>query len=348
MLNAGDTITTTQTIFVYAGTAGCSDENSFTVTISGSPTADAPANVTECSSYTLPALSANNNYFTATNGGGTMLNAGDAITTTQTIFVYAGTAGCSDENSFTVTISGSPTADAPADVTECSSYILPALSANNNYFTAAGGGGTMLSAGTEITTSTMLFVYAGAPGCSDERVFNITISSAITVDVIPDQTVCASFILPAIANGNYYTESLGLGTELFAGEEITSTQTLFIYLDMNGCEDESSFTVTIDESICDDPPPPPTETNAAIPSFFTPNGDGINDFWNIPAELNQPSTTVFIYDRYGQLLKQIAPNASQGWDGTFLGRSLPSTDYWYKIVNEDTGATQTGHFSLKR
>ena len=47
-------------------------------------------NVTNCGSYTLPALTVGN-YFTATGGGGTALFAGNVISTTQTIFVYAET-----------------------------------------------------------------------------------------------------------------------------------------------------------------------------------------------------------------------------------------------------------------
>ncbi len=57
-------------------------------------------------------------------------------------------------------------------------------------------------------------------------------------------------------------------------------------------------------------------------------------------------TTIHIFDRYGKLLKQISP-LSQGWDGTFNGDQMPSSDYWYSIQLED-GRVLKGHFSLKR
>ncbi|CAM2962129.1 T9SS type B sorting domain-containing protein [Flavobacterium frigoris] len=85
-----------------------------------------------------------------------------------------------------------------------------------------------------------------------------------------------------------------------------------------------------------------------VPRFFTPNGDGYNDYWNLKgvnASFNS-NTTIFIFDRYGKLLKQVAPT-SQGWDGTFNGLQLPSDDYWYTIKLED-GRAVNGHFSLKR
>ena len=85
-----------------------------------------------------------------------------------------------------------------------------------------------------------------------------------------------------------------------------------------------------------------------VPKFFTPNGDGINDFWNVKGfdERFGNQTTISIFDRYGKLLKQIS-SASQGWDGTFNGVSLPASDYWYTI-NLIDGRVQKGHFSLKR
>jgi gliding motility-associated-like protein len=85
-----------------------------------------------------------------------------------------------------------------------------------------------------------------------------------------------------------------------------------------------------------------------IPKFFTPNGDGVNDFWNLKgvnATLNSNST-IYIFDRYGKLLKQLIPTSS-GWNGTFNGQPLPADDYWYTIKLED-GREAKGHFSLKR
>jgi gliding motility-associated-like protein len=86
-----------------------------------------------------------------------------------------------------------------------------------------------------------------------------------------------------------------------------------------------------------------------IPHYFTPNGDGYHDYWNVqgisPNSVNIHST-VYIFDRYGKLLKQIQPG-SNGWDGTFNGHELPSDDYWFDVHFVD-GRNVKGHFSLKR
>ena len=85
-----------------------------------------------------------------------------------------------------------------------------------------------------------------------------------------------------------------------------------------------------------------------IPNYFTPNGDGYNDTWNIKgvkASLNA-NTIIYIFDRYGKLMKQISP-LGQGWDGTFNNKQMPSSDYWYHVQLED-GKLVKGHFTLKR
>ncbi|GGZ76766.1 T9SS type B sorting domain-containing protein [Algibacter mikhailovii] len=82
--------------------------------------------------------------------------------------------------------------------------------------------------------------------------------------------------------------------------------------------------------------------------FFTPNGDGYNDYWKIEglSSTSQPNSVILIYDRYGKLLKQLTIN-SNGWDGTFNGAKLPSDDYWFRVMLED-GREFSGHFTLKR
>lgn len=84
-----------------------------------------------------------------------------------------------------------------------------------------------------------------------------------------------------------------------------------------------------------------------FPKFFTPNGDGSNDTWQLigaNSELNQGN--ISIYDRYGKLLKQITVTDS-GWDGFLKGTPLPASDYWFRV--SVAGRKQfKGHFALKR
>ncbi|MCW1147706.1 T9SS type B sorting domain-containing protein [Flavobacterium lacisediminis] len=82
------------------------------------------------------------------------------------------------------------------------------------------------------------------------------------------------------------------------------------------------------------------------PKYFTPNGDGYNDFWRIKFSENEPNLTVTIFDRYGKLMTQF-DSSSIGWNGTYLGNQMPSTDYWF-VVKRENGKEYRGHFTLKR
>ena len=85
-----------------------------------------------------------------------------------------------------------------------------------------------------------------------------------------------------------------------------------------------------------------------FPEFFTPNGDGQNDLWQIKGinEANKPQIGIRIFDRYGKLLKELDP-LSPGWDGTFNGFQMPADDYWFHIILQD-GRDFKSHFSLVR
>jgi gliding motility-associated-like protein len=85
-----------------------------------------------------------------------------------------------------------------------------------------------------------------------------------------------------------------------------------------------------------------------FPKFFTPNNDSYNDTWQVYglAEQFQPNTKIYIYDRYGKLVKQLDP-LGPGWNGTYNGQGLPSNDYWFEVALQD-GRIFKGHFSLKR
>jgi gliding motility-associated-like protein len=84
------------------------------------------------------------------------------------------------------------------------------------------------------------------------------------------------------------------------------------------------------------------------PKFFTPNGDGINDSWQIIGinEQFQPESIILIYDRYGKLLAQVSPK-TQGWNGMYNNSHLPASDYWFAVTLQD-GRVFKGHFTLKR
>jgi gliding motility-associated-like protein len=83
------------------------------------------------------------------------------------------------------------------------------------------------------------------------------------------------------------------------------------------------------------------------PTFFTPNGDTYNDYWEVKGLLNYPQAEVSIFDRYGKLISVLNATKSS-WDGTFNKSPLPPDDYWYELKIDESKPIKQGHFSLKR
>ena len=282
-LQSGTIITSTQTInFHYEATEApfCIIDEDFTVTILPTVAVGNFENIFACTAYTLPALT-QGNYYTQPNGEGTLLPAGTAITSSQTIYVYATTPdNCTASASFEVVI-GIAT---PADVTQCIPYTLPALSIGK-YYTGPQGTGLEIPAGTIINVSQTVYIYVAhtsGNNCTDNLHFSITIDQPI-IDTLPNVTVCEQFVLPTLTNGDYYTGQNGTGMQLYAGDIISTTKRIYIFkLSTTGiCSNQSSFVVTLspkpvidsrsDIDICNSY----VLTNLAVGNYYTgPNGTG--------------------------------------------------------------------------
>jgi gliding motility-associated-like protein len=90
-----------------------------------------------------------------------------------------------------------------------------------------------------------------------------------------------------------------------------------------------------------------------IPDGFSPNGDGINDFFEIPNLYKYPNNTLKIFNRWGALIYEAAPYQNN-WDGkshhpATIGEDLPVSTYYY-ILDLGDGVTEpfTGYIFLKR
>lgn len=72
-------------------------------------------------------------------------------------------------------------------------------------------------------------------------------------------------------------------------------------------------------------------TTINVPNFISPNGDGYNDTWEIRGIEATPNATIKIFDRYGKIFVDTNFDGNYVWDGKYMGRSLPATDYWFII-----------------
>ncbi|WMI65635.1 T9SS type B sorting domain-containing protein [Aestuariibaculum sp. YM273] len=207
--------------------------------------------------------------------------------------------------------------------------------------------------GTEISNNTTLDV--STPGNYSITLTNPTTlcSSTKTVSVKASELARITqddITIVDISDNNSVTinnpESLGSGTYQFALESKDGAVT-FSYQDslvFNNVR-AGDYTLFVKDDICGT-----VEIDVFVigyRKFFTPNGDGQNDLWKIQGINNsQASSLVYIYNRYGKLIKQLNP-LGNGWDGTLNGELLATDDYWFTVQLTD-GRSFTGHFTLKR
>ena len=172
-------------------------------------------------------------------------------------------------------------------------------------------------------------------GCSRTRTIQVTASNSATitsvdiVDLVDTNTVIVNTTGP----GDYeysmdYLNGVWQDSNFFTNVPGGIHQVLVN--DKNGCG-------LVSKEI----------TVLSIPKFFTPNNDGFNDFWTVKGMESYPNSDLKIFDRYGKFIKELTPG-STGWDGTFNGQELPSSDYWFVLKLDLTSPEKRGHFSLKR
>jgi len=89
-----------------------------------------------------------------------------------------------------------------------------------------------------------------------------------------------------------------------------------------------------------------TITEVTIPNVFSPNNDGINDFWNITGLSSYTECTVEVFNRYGQPVFR-SGNYSRPWNGSHASSPLPAGTYYYIIKSKRLG-TKSGAVTILR
>ncbi|WP_299229192.1 T9SS type B sorting domain-containing protein [uncultured Psychroserpens sp.] len=188
----------------------------------------------------------------------------------------------------------------------------------------------------EITEIGTYSVTVTSPfGCETIEIFNVTASETATIEI----TESIDFSDP----NNITVTISGIGNYLYqldnedpqfsnVFQNVSLGYHTITIVDLNGCAEITKEIVVID-----------------APKFMTPNGDGYFDTWHITGVETLPGTIVYVYDRYGKLLKQL-DSSSNGWDGTYNGQLMPATDYWFlaKVRKDNIAFEVKGHFALRR
>jgi gliding motility-associated-like protein len=177
--------------------------------------------------------------------------------------------------------------------------------------------------------------------CANSMIFNLMVSETAVITSIDEGETSDGRRLQVnvTGEGNYkyaLDDSEGPYQDSAVFENVSSDFHFVYVRDKNGCGIAES---SVQRNLSPDD----------FPKFFTPNGDDVNDYWQFiapEAENEIVLETIQIFNRFGNLLAVVDPD-SKGWDGTYLGRRLPSSDYWFRATALN-GQQVKGHFSLKR
>lgn len=82
------------------------------------------------------------------------------------------------------------------------------------------------------------------------------------------------------------------------------------------------------------------------PNTFTPNGDGINDTWDVIYLDQYPGCIVEVYNAQGQIVFRTEEGYTKKWDGTFKGSPLPSGTYYYVIDPKNGRNKMAGYVTI--
>jgi len=284
----------------------------------------------------------------ATNGMHALPKQYPTVSGAQTIYVRVGSIDnprCFDASqSFQLINLETPELDFPEEAFLCetnASIFLGPNAPNANYTYSWNSGETtpnieVFQAGSYTLTATHM---ESGLSCSDSRTVTVSISTPpkiIGIEIVDLSNNNTVTVIAEGPNALEYRLDDGAYQESSTFSNVSPGEHTVTVNDPRGCGAITENIVVV-----------------GFPKFFTPNNDGVNDVWHISGLERLQDPSVSIFDRYGKLMVKLDGTA-HNWMGTFRGRLLPESDYWFRLTYKD-GDGQTvaakyidNHFSLKR
>jgi gliding motility-associated-like protein len=252
--------------------------------------------------------------------------------------VYSGIT-CTSTTQQSITISANPVVSLSSIGTICSNAQPVQIVQNTNGFTGTGTfTGTGISPAGLFNPSlsgpgifTVNYTFTAQNGCTYSTNQQVTVNPSPTVSPGPDLVVLegGQVTLGATASGDsltyQWTPSTGLNYDNILNPVASPADNTTYKLTVTnplGCSATAEIAVSVLKS-------------PIIPNTFTPNGDGINDTWDIQYLNEYHFCTVNIFTRYGE---KVFTSVGYGipWDGKYRGADLPQGTYYY-IINPGNG-----------
>ncbi|MEL6671424.1 MAG: gliding motility-associated C-terminal domain-containing protein [Bacteroidota bacterium] len=179
-------------------------------------------------------------------------------------------------------------------------------------------------------------------GCQVSQVASLTAPTPMSLSstIRPDEGTGTGAIEVEISGGTPpYTYQWDQGDTTAILRNLRAGNYTLEVMDDAGCVLKESLEVL----------PPEDLTCLKLHMGFTPNGDGINETWEIPCIDYFPQNNLSIVNRWGQLIYEVA-DYDNSWDGTISGRALPDGTYYYIFKATVSGIPRTfkGTISILR
>lgn len=180
---------------------------------------------------------------------------------------------------------------------------------------------------------TTMYVFTASQGvCTDSDTIFVTVAAPFTVDAGVNIQILLgqSGTIGGTPTGPdsvafAWSPSYFLNDSTAANPNVILPQQTMVYYvygtDTNGCVYSDSVIVEVIPDII-------------IINGFTPNGDGVNDTWELDFAIYFPDIEVFVFNRWGEELFRSSGYAVP-WDGRFKGKNLPVGTYYYIIQLND-------------
>ena len=214
-----------------------------------------------------------------------------------------------------------------------------------------------------ITPPIVFTITASSPTnqeCFDEEMVTITPIPPISIDTSFGPSVCPGqeLVVPIVNQDGLYTYSWSSNPEGvvdFSGT-CTNCSNPVIKINEDAMVEDSIITITASLSITGEPdllscsPDIQFEVSVLsnnIPNAFTPDGDGRNDFFNIPVREFYDIEYFQIFNRWGNKVYDDETPAT-GWDGNFNGSQSPSDVYIFLFKTTNSECVFRGNVTLIR